>query len=120
MRTAIQEVESALVTLESTAQRGEGARRAVEGFERAWQATDAAYRAGASSLFDLEDARRSQVAAQSALIELQRERLLAWISLYRAMGGGWTQASPNPAAEHPAPIFNRFVGAQTAPAEIRN
>ena len=30
--------------------------------------------------------------AQSALIELQRERIAAWIALYRALGGGWTEA----------------------------
>jgi multidrug efflux system outer membrane protein len=44
---------------------------------------------GASSLFDLE-ARRSSVSAQSTLFDLRRERLLAWVCLYRAMGGGWT------------------------------
>lgn len=93
LRTAIQEVESALVTLESTAQRGESAKVATDGFERSYRATAASYDAGASSLFDLEDARRSLVAAQSTLIELRRERLLAWIALYRSMGGGW---SPTP------------------------
>lgn len=90
LRTAIQEVESALVTLESTARRGESASVAVDGFDRSYRATATTYDAGAASLFDLEDARRSLVSAQSALIDLRRERLLAWVSLYRAMGGGWT------------------------------
>jgi outer membrane protein TolC len=26
------------------------------------------------------------------LVELQRERVAAWINLYRALGGGWTAA----------------------------
>ena len=30
------------------------------------------------------------VQAEVALIDLARERLLAWINLYRALGGGWT------------------------------
>lgn len=93
LRTAIQEVEGALVALESTARRGESARVATDGFERSYRATAASYGAGAASLFDLEDARRSLAAAQSILIELRRERLLAWIALYRSMGGGW---SPTP------------------------
>jgi outer membrane protein, multidrug efflux system len=90
LRTAIQEVEGALVTLESTARRSESAGVATDGFERSYRATSASYHAGAASLLDLEDARRSLVAAQSTLIELRRERLLAWIALYRSMGGGWS------------------------------
>lgn len=89
LRAAIQEVEGALITLESTAQRGESAKVATDGFERSYRAAAASYHAGAASLFDLEDARRSLVAAQSTLIELRCERLLAWIALYRSMGGGW-------------------------------
>lgn len=90
LRTAIQEVEGALVTLESTTRRSESASVAVDGFERSYRATATSYDVGAASLFDLEDARRSLVSAQSTLIDLRRERLLAWVSLYRAMGGGWT------------------------------
>lgn len=90
LRTAIQEVEGALVMLESTANRSENADLAAEGYARSYRATAAGYGAGTASLFDLEDARRSMATAQSALIDLRRERLLAWISLYRAMGGGWS------------------------------
>lgn len=90
LRTAIQEVEGALVTLQSTARRGASASAASDGFERSYRATAASYDIGAASLFDLEDARRSLVAAQSTLIDLRRERLLAWVSLYRSMGGGWS------------------------------
>lgn len=90
LRGAVREVESALVALQSTAARGEDARVAAEGFERSYRATESRYKGGVASLFELEDARRSAVAAQSALIDLQRERVAAWIALYRALGGGWT------------------------------
>lgn len=92
LRGAVREVESALVALQSTAARGEDARVAAEGFERSYRATESRYRGGVASLFELEDARRSAVAAQSALIDLQRERVAAWIALYRALGGGWSAA----------------------------
>jgi outer membrane protein, multidrug efflux system len=45
--------------------------------------------AGLGSLFELEEARRTFVEAQIAVIQLENERVSAWIALYRALGGGW-------------------------------
>ena len=89
LREAIQEVENALVTLQSTATRSMDADIAETGFERSFQATESSYKAGIASLFDLEDARRSLISAKTTSIELQRERIASWIALYRAVGGGW-------------------------------
>ncbi len=94
LRAAVREVEDALLQLDSTARRAEDARIAVEGFEASYRAADARFRGGLSSLFELEDARRTATAAQRELIELQRERVGAWVTLYRAMGGGWTPDTP--------------------------
>ncbi len=102
LRSAVREVEEALVALQSTAARGEDARTAADGYERSLRAVDARYRGGLASLFELEDARRSAVAAQSALIELQRERVAAWITLYRALGGGWSATDAQAATDTPA------------------
>ncbi len=88
LRTAVREVESALVELQSSNDRADDARTAVEGFAASLRATQARYDGGLASLFELEDARRSAVQAEVALIDLARERLLAWINLYRALGGG--------------------------------
>lgn len=96
LRTAIQEVESALVTLESTAQRAANAGSVADLYERSFIAMAASYEAGAASLVDIEDARRSALTAQSALIDLRREQLIAWVALYRSSGGGWSQAVPPP------------------------
>lgn len=90
VRTAVREVETALVTLDSSARRVEDTKIAVEGFEASLRAADARFKGGLGSLFDLEDARRSALIAQSTLIELQREQVAAWIGLYRALGGGWS------------------------------
>ena len=97
LREAIREVEIALVTLDSTAQRSQDVLNATSGFKRSYLATEAGYRAGTASLFELEDARRSMLVAQVAEIELLRERVTAWITLYRALGGGWS-ATPVPDA----------------------
>ena len=90
VRSAVREVESALVTLDSSTRRVEDTKIAIEGFEASLKAADARFRGGLGSLFDLEDARRSALVANSALVELQREQVAAWINLYRALGGGWS------------------------------
>jgi multidrug efflux system outer membrane protein len=94
VRGAVREVEAALVTLESTARRSQDAKLAAENYELSLRAADARFRGGLGSLFDLEEARRSALLANSTLVDLQRERVAAWISLYRALGGGWSAADP--------------------------
>jgi outer membrane protein, multidrug efflux system len=111
VRTAVREVETALVTLESSARRVEDTKIAVEGFEASLRATDARFRGGLGSLFDLEEARRSALISQSSLIELQREYVAAWINLYRALGGGWTVDTPPP-----APLAGGAANAETLAA----
>lgn len=98
VRGAVREVESALVTLDSSARRVDDTRVAIEGFEASLKAADARFRGGLGSLFDLEDARRSALLAHSTLVELQREQVAAWINLYRALGGGWSPAQSLAAA----------------------
>jgi outer membrane protein, multidrug efflux system len=101
LRTAVREVEEALVALQSTADRDADAQVATEGFAASFAATEARFKGGLASLFELEDARRSALQAQVALIDLQRERSTAWISLYRALGGGWSNTD-TPMAAAPA------------------
>lgn len=91
-RQAVREVEQALVNLQSTAARGDDAGLAYEGYRASLTATEARYNGGLASLVELEDARRSALASADALVVLQRERIQAWIALYRAAGGGWTAA----------------------------
>lgn len=98
VRTAVRDVEEALVALDSTARRSSDALEASEGYERSLIATEARYRAGLASLFVLEEARRTAVLARSDLIGLQRDRASAWIALYRAVGGGWTPERSGAAA----------------------
>lgn len=97
-RQAVQEVEQALVMLQSSVDRNVDSTLAAQGFQTFFDATQARQSAGLASLVDLEDARRSLLNAQSAVETLALERRKAWIALYRALGGGWTIASVMPAA----------------------
>ena len=94
VRQAVREVEEALITLQGTADRGENTLVAALGYSASFTGTEARYKAGLASLVELEDARRTLLAAQSALVSLERERRSAWIALYRALGGGWSTATP--------------------------
>ena len=97
VRQAVREVEEALVTLESARGRLEDARLAADGYRISFAATKARYRSGLGTLIELEEARRTAFAAETALVLLQRERMTAWISLYRAAGGGWARPDFAPA-----------------------
>lgn len=93
VRGAIEEVETALVNLDAARSRNEQARVASEGFRAYFLAAEQNWRAGGISLLALEDARRQASAAERNEIALQRDRILYWIALYKALGGGW-QAAP--------------------------
>lgn len=97
VRQAVREVEEALVKLQSTDARKQDAKTATQGYAESLQATQARYGQGLASLVELEDARRTALAAQSAELSLALERNRAWVALYRALGGGFDAAQPSAA-----------------------
>lgn len=92
-RRAVSEVEQALVNLNSSAARSEDAKVSMEGYRTAFVASEDRFKNGLGSLLELEDARRTRLAAENAVVTLERERNAAWIALYRAAGGGWTPSA---------------------------
>lgn len=102
-RQAVREVEEALVRLEGADARTGDADTAVRNYQASLDATQARYGSGLASLFELEDARRTLFAAQTARVALQRERAEAWVALYRATGGGWQLPVASGSSDAPAP-----------------
>jgi NodT family efflux transporter outer membrane factor (OMF) lipoprotein len=117
VRTAVKEVEIALVRLESTRQRLPEGRTAVNGYRENFLAVQARYQSGLGNLLDVETARRYVLSAELAVKELEQEQVSAWIALYRAAGGSWSDSenSPIQAAE----VNNRESG-NTDPMLIKN
>jgi NodT family efflux transporter outer membrane factor (OMF) lipoprotein len=118
-RQAVREVEEALVRLEAAHARDADARIAADGYRRSFEAAQVRWRNGLGSLIELEDTRRVLLAADSNLAGVQRDRVAAWVQLYRALGGGWnpTQAAtpatrPTGAAPDPIPTRTARVPAQ--------
>jgi multidrug efflux system outer membrane protein len=89
VRQAVREVEEALVNLQSTDARQQDAAVATAGYAESLAATRARFDQGLASLVELEDARRNALSAQTAQLSLGLERNRAWVSLYRALGGGF-------------------------------
>lgn len=88
---AVREVEEALTHLQSAQSRTPDLHAALSGYITFEKAAQARLSVGAGSVLELEDARRAVLGAQVAVLTLERERANAWISLYRAVGGGWDQ-----------------------------
>lgn len=93
VRTAIKEVETALVNLDSASRREADVQKSADGYRVYVKATETNWRAGGDSLLDLEQARRDAITAEQSLITVRRDRVLYWIALYKAMGGGWQAGS---------------------------
>jgi NodT family efflux transporter outer membrane factor (OMF) lipoprotein len=91
---AVREVEEALVRLEAARLREADSQRAAQGYAEFLAASETQWRVGTLSLLDLEQARRNSLAATAGFIGVQRERVAAWLALYKAAGGGWQNDNP--------------------------
>lgn len=89
VRQAVREVEDALLALSTTAEQAQDAQQALDRARGAAQATRQLEQQGLASALEREDAVRRSMGAELAWLDLQRNRIAAWVSLYRAAGGGW-------------------------------
>ncbi len=104
-RQAVREVEESLVNLNAANLRTAQTKAAAQGYGASLTATQSRYRAGLASLVELEDARRTALFAQQNQLSVERDRIAAWISLYRATGGGWKADMPIASSQAAPTIF---------------
>ncbi|HEX3141666.1 MAG TPA: TolC family protein, partial [Rhizobacter sp.] len=91
IQTAFREVSDALAgraTLSEQA-RAQTAQAAAE--ERRFQLADLRYRNGAASYLDALDAQRALFAAQQLAVLAQAAQVQNQVTLYKVLGGGWTE-----------------------------
>ncbi|MDT7521481.1 efflux transporter outer membrane subunit [Rhodoferax sp. TBRC 17198] len=65
------------------------------------QLTDLRFKAGAASSFEVLEAQRSLFAAQQAQVQVQTQQLQNLVTLYKVLGGGWTEAADTQKAAQP-------------------
>ena len=99
--SAISEVETALVRVDSTRRRIGDAGEAARNYRSYFNSVDTNWKAGGASLLDREEARRSAQSAEISLIEIRRDAVRYWIALYKALGGGWDAGMPSPLQDQP-------------------
>ena len=104
---AFQEVSSSLAALDKLAGSEEEQIRAVRALEKSVQISTDRYFYGLSSYYEVLEAQQRLYPAQNGQAQLRLGRLLAYVQLYKALGGGWNLKDPQvppstAAAQEPA------------------
>jgi multidrug efflux system outer membrane protein len=87
--TAFREVSNALAVLGKLAEAETGQERSVQGLEAAVSHATDRYLYGLASYFEVLETQQRLYPAQHTLAEIRRNRLLAYVQLYKTLGGGW-------------------------------
>lgn len=93
LRSTVQDVENALAAQSSAKARVVSTDEATAAARTTLRASEAQWKAGAVSLFELEDSRRQYASAQDSAISARRDQAQAWVALVKASGGAITLAS---------------------------
>ncbi len=86
---ALADASTSIVTLEKLAAAEESRARALRANEEAVRLVNLRYESGFSAYFEVLDATQQLFLAQNSLARTRRDRLVAFVQLYRALGGGW-------------------------------
>jgi len=105
---AFGEVSTALAAHQKLAQSLREESRSVNAYQDSVRLSNLRYDSGLASYFEVIDAKLNLFPAQTALIAYDLDRKTALVSLYKALGGGWSlsdaqwlnNAAPNPPS-HP-------------------
>jgi multidrug efflux system outer membrane protein len=90
--TALEETEGALTQFTSSAQQTDKLFSAARNAEAAMQLAKRRFDAGSADFLIVLDAERQALAARDALVQSQVGQATSLVSVYRALGGGWTDA----------------------------
>lgn len=99
--SAFGDVSTALANRTRLVETEEQRTRAVRAYREAVRLASLRYRSGLSAYFEVLDAQQQLYPAEISLAQTRRDRLVAVVALYKALGGGWqaeTSAAAQPAA----------------------
>ncbi|KAB7627937.1 efflux transporter outer membrane subunit [Alkalilimnicola sp. S0819] len=88
---AFREVRDALVIYDTAAERIQAVERQLEAIRQARELAQIRYEEGLIGFIELLDAERALLDARLALSEARRDRLNATATLFKALGGGWSE-----------------------------
>jgi multidrug efflux system outer membrane protein len=88
---AFREVADLLVSIKERTEQLTRQREQVQAAKRAVDLAEVRYQKGLVNYLDVLDAQRTVLAAETQLVQTERARLTDMISLFKALGGGWTK-----------------------------
>jgi multidrug efflux system outer membrane protein len=90
--TALREVGDDLITLDRLREQRGLDEHQVQSLSNAVDIAKTQFRGGTASYLDVVTAQENQFQAELALAQLEGQQLVAFVQLYRALGGGWFSA----------------------------
>jgi multidrug efflux system outer membrane protein len=99
---ALREVSDALVAREKLVRVRVEQERAVRALDQSLVTARKRYVGGLATYLEVLDAQQELFPAENALAQTRRDELLAVVAVYRALGGGWSEAGAEP--EVPSPL----------------
>lgn len=93
IQTSFKEVSDALASRTTLAEQARAQTAQAEAERKRFYLSDLRYRNGVASYLDLLDAQRSLFALEQADVQVRLSQLMNQINLYKALGGGWHEAS---------------------------
>ncbi len=96
---AFRETSDALIAQQTLVTRRAALERQVDDLQRSSDLALRRYDAGRASYFEVLEAQQQLFPAQDELAATQRDQLVAVVSLYKALGGGWQTPQDGPTAQ---------------------
>lgn len=96
IQSAFREVSDALAGRGTLDEQIRSQQQLVDANRRAYNVSDQLFREGISNYLTVLDSQRSLYNAQQALVQTRLERLNNLVTLYKVLGGGWSERSVMP------------------------
>jgi len=98
---SLAETSTALVARTKLVETERQRARAVQAYREAVRLASLRYRSGLSAYFEVLEAQQQLFPAEIGLAQTRRDQLIAAVSLYKAVGGGWQAPTFAPAPDVP-------------------
>ena len=95
IQTAFREVADALATRSTLVDQLQSQQAQANAEAVRFKLSDLRYKNGIASYLDLLDAQRSLFTAQQAVVQTRLAQLQSQVTLYKTLGGGWTEPTGN-------------------------
>lgn len=114
---ALEDTESALAQFSASRQRRDLLSQSVQNSDRAVQIARTQYENGLVDLLPVLDAQRVALTTQLELAQSQTELLTSLVALFKALGGGWSEALVEQATDEEKPLEKLAQEPQQPPAQ---